>query len=159
MGVTIEWKRHKFLFFCSFSEGLEPATPAYEAVTQSIPPSRWWVLAPLRRSISFVHNPPLSLFKFGSWFVLDNCLHMFGISLVSLSHNITLGADQDIRRLSNFIHPFAYTWTIHSTRNNTLKNEFENALTSIILIYTFYWGNARSKLRQHNHISLLELLA
>ena len=26
--------------FCSFPVGLEPATPAYEAVTQSIPPPR-----------------------------------------------------------------------------------------------------------------------
>ena len=26
--------------FCSFSVGLEPATPGYEAVTQSIPPPR-----------------------------------------------------------------------------------------------------------------------
>ena len=27
--------------FCSFPVGLEPETPAYEAVTQSIPPPRW----------------------------------------------------------------------------------------------------------------------
>ena len=34
------WRHEKGTNFCSFSVGLEPATPAYEAVTQSIPPSR-----------------------------------------------------------------------------------------------------------------------
>jgi len=35
--IMNEWKRHKFLLL---SVELEPTTPAYEAVTQSIPPPR-----------------------------------------------------------------------------------------------------------------------
>ena len=45
--------------FCSFSVGLEPATPAYEAVTQSIPPTRYEYLVGGMKFVhfSFIHNP------------------------------------------------------------------------------------------------------
>ena len=62
--------------FCSFSAGLEPATPAYEAVRQSILPPRCGltrtqesrVLAPLKRrkNLCLLHSfiiPPISIYK------------------------------------------------------------------------------------------------
>ena len=69
---------------CSFSVGLEPATPAYEAVTQSIPPPRCAVLDCVTASyagvagsgptekeqkfvrFSFIHNHPSYLYLLDS---------------------------------------------------------------------------------------------
>ena len=41
---------------CSFSVGLEPATPAYEEIIQSIPPPK---CAKIRVSFHFFENPYL----------------------------------------------------------------------------------------------------